>query len=362
MHTAKKLQLCISFYILVRYSVQSAYLDNVPRCMPLVQSNEHEKNGTFSSNDYPSHYPAKTHCRFDFIGNPKERVKIVFTDFNLYHPDGAYSQGDRLSNKGGGHSVSQNQRERDEERRKEREKDCSGEDVDVLSAFVYDADDNLDRIDDYCGSAPPLSIMSSSNKLTLEFRSSTSSQYVRGFSALYSFVEDFGIMTGQQASGYPCRFIFNSTETSNGTIASPNYPGLYPRNTECHYFFNGKDNEHVELHFTYFHIDGVQPCDDDTYSDYVELSNYIPIDRKYDRKCGTMESGFKVKSDRKFFRVNFKSNDRYDATGFEATYQFTDKANHLTIRNIRNHGQIPTFWMTPHVSILILYANMLVLM
>jgi hypothetical protein len=66
---------------------------------------------------------------------------------------------------------------------------CSGEDVDVLSSFVYDADDNLDRIDDYCGSAPPLSIMSSTNKLTLEFRAPSSSPYVRGFSALYSFVE-----------------------------------------------------------------------------------------------------------------------------------------------------------------------------
>jgi hypothetical protein len=77
-------------------------------------------------------------------------------------------------------------------------------------------------------------------------------------------------------------------------------------------------------------------CDEDSYSDYVELSNYIPIDRKYDRKCGTIESGFKVRSDRKFFRVNFRSNDRFDATGFQATYQFTDKANTLTMRNVKS--------------------------
>jgi hypothetical protein len=133
--------------------------------------------------------------------------------------------------------------------------------VDTLSAFVYDSEDKLDRIDDYCGSATPLSIMSSRNKLTLEFRVANSSHYVRGFSALYSFVEDYGIKTGKKenSSKHPCRFHYNSNETSNGTITSPNYPGLYPRNTECNYFFNGRENEHVELHFTYFHIDGVQP-------------------------------------------------------------------------------------------------------
>lgn len=45
-----------------------------------------------------------------------------------------------------------------------------------------------------------------------------------------------------------------------------------------------------------------------------------------------------MKSDRKFFRVNFKSNDRYDATGFQATYQFTDRGSQLTLRNIRSNG------------------------
>ncbi len=83
-------------------------------------------------------------------------------------------------------------------------------------------------------------------------------------------------------------------------------------------------------------------CDEETYSDYVEFSNYIPTDRKYDRKCGT-ESGFKVRSDRKFFRVNFHSNDRYDATGFQATYQFSDKANHFTIRNVRSSSDMSNF-------------------
>lgn len=156
--------------------------------------------------------------------------------------------------------------------------------MDVLSVFVYTGDNTLARIDDFCGSTPPLAVMSNGNRMTLELRAPTSSAYVRGFSALYRFVTgekkldsfkvsiiyflgftgtccvaDFGISNGRRDASLPCRFYFYSNETSNGTFTSPNYPGLYPRDTECQYFFTGKEGEHVELHFTYFHIDGVQP-------------------------------------------------------------------------------------------------------
>ena len=46
-------------------------------------------------------------------------------------------------------------------------------------------------------------------------------------------------------------------------------------------------------------------------------------DRKYPRYCGQL-SEFTVESDRRFFRVLFRSNDRLDATGFHAHYQFMD--------------------------------------
>ncbi len=72
----------------------------------------------------------------------------------------------------------------------------------------------------------------------------------------------------------------------------------------------------------YFHC----RCVEDTQSDYVEFSNFnIKLkDRKMSRFCGTKEEHVKktVNSDGNFFRVTFKSNDVYDATGFEAFYQF----------------------------------------
>lgn len=52
-------------------------------------------------------------------------------------------------------------------------------------------------------------------------------------------------------------------------------------------------------------------------------------DRKHRRHCGQLKE-FDVESDRKFFRVAFRSNDRLDGTGFNATYQFLDATETYT--------------------------------
>ncbi|KAG8233735.1 hypothetical protein J437_LFUL013142 [Ladona fulva] len=54
-------------------------------------------------------------------------------------------------------------------------------------------------------------------------------------------------------------------------------------------------------------------------------------DRKYPRHCGKLEE-FHMESDRKFFRVTFRSNDRLDGTGFFATYQFLDDVDNFTVK------------------------------
>ena len=68
-------------------------------------------------------------------------------------------------------------------------------------------------------------------------------------------------------------------------------------------------------------------CLEKTRSDYVEFSNFNIdlIDRKMKRWCGHKEQHFvsTVHSDGSFFRVTFRSNDIYEAIGFEAFYQFT---------------------------------------
>lgn len=68
-----------------------------------------------------------------------------------------------------------------------------------------------------------------------------------------------------------------------------------------------------------------------TASDFVEFSNYMTMDRKYSRYCGQQKE-FDVESDRKFFRVTFKSNSRYDGTGFNASYVFVDEEGNYTTK------------------------------
>lgn len=78
-------------------------------------------------------------------------------------------------------------------------------------------------------------------------------------STFYFFLIDFGISSGKQLPNYPCAFVYKSIEASNGSFCSPNYPGYYPRDTECHYFFNGLETERVHLQFIYFDVEGVEP-------------------------------------------------------------------------------------------------------
>jgi hypothetical protein len=45
----------------------------------------------------------------------------------------------------------------------------------------------------------------------------------------------------------------------NGTFSSPNYPGLYPRDTVCNYYFFGKRGQVVQIDFETFDVEGHQP-------------------------------------------------------------------------------------------------------
>lgn len=70
-------------------------------------------------------------------------------------------------------------------------------------------------------------------------------------------------------------------------------------------------------------------CSTETQSDYVEISNFNVhmSDRKLGRMCGRNWRRGMFMSDNNFFRVTFKSNNVYDATGFSAFYQFRTNDN-----------------------------------
>ena len=66
-----------------------------------------------------------------------------------------------------------------------------------------------------------------------------------------------------------------------------------------------------------------------------QVSNFMTVDRKLPRYCG-LQKDLKMESDGAFFRVTFKSNDRFDGTGFHASYQFTPVADAVTITRRRS--------------------------
>lgn len=133
----------------------------------------------------------------------------------------------------------------------------------------------MEKIDSFCGSVIPKPIMSNGPKLTLHFRSKLPPRFPRGFNATYSFTEgktqqisnffyslcilDYGIKTGTQLSDFRCAFEYYSNKSKTGYFHTPNFPGSYPRDMECHYFFYGNPNEKVLLHFIYFDVEGVLP-------------------------------------------------------------------------------------------------------
>ncbi|KAI4482438.1 hypothetical protein M0802_013711 [Mischocyttarus mexicanus] len=122
----------------------------------VVFNSDLTKTGIVTSPGYPNPYPPRTHCRYDFQGRGKERVQVIFQDFNLYHTAGDAD-------------------------------DCKG--VDSLAAYVQ-IDGKMDKIDSFCGESLPRPIMSNGPRLFLEFHGVTSSRYSRGFKATYSFKEN----------------------------------------------------------------------------------------------------------------------------------------------------------------------------
>ncbi|VDK50201.1 unnamed protein product [Anisakis simplex] len=195
-------------------------------------------------------------CQFIFMGSGNERVHITFLQFNLF---------DRLHHSENSsmrlvHSIF----------------NSIQFDATVYSKFRCDQMDHvtahiligtrMSRIDDFCGSETPPKLMSTKNLMTLEYvvrstkslRKMTPSKEHYGFVIQYEFRTDLGLsaMNADRNYDHVCYYVFNSSRHSYGSIFSPNHPGYYPRNIDCHYVFHGSEKEIVVIHFEYFDVEG----------------------------------------------------------------------------------------------------------
>ncbi|CAG9810163.1 unnamed protein product [Chironomus riparius] len=288
----KKVQLILNSLLTVIAAVgfsgaQECEKNNVKDCNKVYNSID-QSDGIITSPCYPSNYPNITVCKYEFIGRTNERIQLNFIDFSLT----------------GNHT------------------ECYYSDTVEIFMFIKDKYQPVQLL---CGLHQlPGPILSYNNKMQIEFRGIYGGKLenARGFKLEFAFIRHYGIKSGKQVDN-KCDFIYNSNETKAGVINSPNFPGSYPINMECNYYFHGNDNETVEILFSYFDVEGVFPCyGDDVSSDSVEFSNYPSRDRKLKFYCGKVDHAFTLKSENKYFRVTFRSNDRLDGTGFRASYKF----------------------------------------
>ncbi|KAK0425086.1 hypothetical protein QR680_009019 [Steinernema hermaphroditum] len=276
--------------------------------------------------DQPLPRPSK--CQIIFVGSGHERVQVSFLRFNLFSPLGF------------------NSTQRCEER-------------DHLTAHVL-VGTRMSRIDDFCADRTPPQLMSSKNLLTVDYvlkPTAPDDEKPFGFFLKYQFRTDLGLseMYAKRDESKSCQFIFNSTKRSSGNLWSPNHPGLYPRNINCNYIFHGAATQVVAIHFEYFDVEGFQQCEDSTQSDYVLFSNYQTHDRTNRRYCGRSRPSASIVSEHNYFRMMFKSNDIFEATGFYAHYQFiTPKSSQTNRVKLTSSDAPAALAWTPFLYLLIL--------
>ncbi|VDK88841.1 unnamed protein product [Onchocerca ochengi] len=271
-------------------------------------------------------------CQFVFLGSGTEKVQITFLYFNLY------ARTPHLNN------ITSNR--------------C--DEMDHLSAHVL-IGTRMSRIEDFCGSETPPRLMSTKNLLTLDYviRSTKTARRMManaekfGFVLKYHFRSDLGLSEMNADVRNDLSYIF-----------SPNHPGYYPRNIDCHYIFHGTDKQVVVIHFEYFDIEGLSTCDDSTHSDYVLFSNYQTQDRTNRRYCGQVCPKDSIVSESNYFRMLFRSNDIFDATGFYAHYQFiTEQVSQINrvkvTTNASSFAKLSYFWLAVLLSLEITHKLML---
>ncbi|XP_035891685.1 suppressor of lurcher protein 1 [Anopheles stephensi] len=288
---------------------ERSHLKGAGGCNRVVFSSNRIRNGSIA----PSHskhsglFPSSLCQLYEFVGDGAERVQIIFSEFRLPSQLGPTECGD----------------------------------TDILMVY-YIVNEREELVETLCGDTLPKPILSDGPRLLLELRSSYNNTENKGFTGDFFFLTNFGITTGYQPNQSECTFHYFRNVTNSGWIQSPNFPGAYPRNIICNYFFHGGPKDFVRLRFTYFDIEGIRPCDEDTASDYVEFSNFVTRDRKYDIYCGKWRE-LVVRSDGRFFRITMTSNDRLDGTGFRAIYTFETVPNEPTERTeVASIGKVTT--------------------
>jgi len=269
-------------------------------CSFLIQGNQ-QRNGELYSPTYPGTYPKNLKCWYKFIGEPGQRVRLEFRDFDLFY-GGAHCPFDRVT--------------------------------------IYDGPDNLaEKIGTYCGQMRNLVLYSTKNMLYVTFTTlrRTAPVFNRGFFGLYEFSDDYVKLDFIQDSdaehirGTECDQKILSKKESRGQVFSPNYPFPYQPHIVCRYFIYGMQDsqnlERVVLTFDKFDI----PLDENNVHSDRCRDGYVKVyiqgqeeEHKYNKHdyefCGK-KTPSEIHSPGPRLVILFKAGSK-PGSGFKANYRF----------------------------------------
>ncbi|KAF9421742.1 hypothetical protein HW555_002423 [Spodoptera exigua] len=173
---------------------------------------------------------------------------------------------------------------------------------------VLDGDDKYaPLIGEYCGRKVPPMIVSRGSAVTVEYGSYTGAP-TGMFSAHYSALSN--------ACG-------GTLKSEEGTIASPNYPGPYPINSDCEWILQASPGNTAYVQFEQFDLEYSEGCNDD----YVELRETNGAGRLLGVYCSS-DTPTNHSSASQIY-IKFHSNSKTSGRGFVLHYGF-QRENDIT--------------------------------
>ncbi|KPJ04342.1 Dorsal-ventral patterning tolloid-like protein 1 [Papilio xuthus] len=213
-------------------------------CSFVIEASK-RKTGLLLSPTYPGIYPKDISCNYQFIGQPGQRIRLEFRDFDLFF--------------GGPH--------------------CPFDWV-----RVYDGPDNSSAvIGTYCGQQRNLVLYSSDERLLVSFYTlpRAANTQNRGFKGIFEFSESFVKLDfiskhdAEHIRGSECDQKILSKKESTGFVYHPNYPFPYIQKVVCRYFIYGMQDsqnlERVRLEFQNFSIPKGEPKPDSCADGYLKV-------------------------------------------------------------------------------------------
>ncbi|XP_068906568.1 cubilin-like isoform X2 [Tenebrio molitor] len=174
--------------------------------------------GTFSTPQYPNSYPPGQVCKWIIAATPGHVIQILWMNFQL-----------------------------------EKSYECMYDYVEIF-------DNNTETghgysIGKYCGHTAPPMLLSTSNLVTIVFRTDGTYHLV-GFLATYNIIAEKDVCGGNYY-------------TDAGTLKSPGYPNNYPLNMECTWTIQVKPGHQIMLNVIDFSLESYSVCR----YDWVEIRN-----------------------------------------------------------------------------------------